>query len=122
MTEMDTEETCLIRTEKLVKAYKGRKVVREVEINVKAGEIVGLLGPNGAGKTTSFYMIVGLIRPSGGKVYFNGKNITRVPMYKRARMAMIGGRDRTRKDPVPPSRTGGLGIDQFAEKVIPRVV
>jgi len=88
MTEMDTEETYLIRTEKLVKAYKGRKVVREVEINVKAGEIVGLLGPNGAGKTTSFYMIVGLIRPSGGKVFFNGRNVTRVPMYKRARMGM----------------------------------
>jgi len=88
MTEMDTEETYLIRTEKLVKAYKGRKVVREVEINVKAGEIVGLLGPNGAGKTTSFYMIVGLIRPSGGKVFFNGRNVTHVPMYKRARMGM----------------------------------
>jgi len=88
MTEMDTEETYLIRTEKLVKAYKGRKVVREVEINVKAGEIVGLLGPNGAGKTTSFYMIVGLVRPSGGKVFFNGRNVTRVPMYKRARMGM----------------------------------
>ncbi len=88
MTEMDTEENYLIRTEKLVKAYKGRKVVREVEINVKAGEIVGLLGPNGAGKTTSFYMIVGLVRPSGGKVFFNGKNVTNVPMYKRARMGM----------------------------------
>jgi lipopolysaccharide export system ATP-binding protein len=88
MTEKDTEENCLIRTEKLAKAYKGRKVVREVEINVKAGEIVGLLGPNGAGKTTSFYMIVGLVRPSGGKVFFNGRNVTRVPMYKRARMGM----------------------------------
>jgi len=88
MTEMDKEETYLIRTEKLVKAYKGRKVVREVDINVKAGEIVGLLGPNGAGKTTSFYMIVGLVRPSGGKVFFNGKNVTGVPMYKRARMGM----------------------------------
>ena len=85
---MDTEEAYLIRTEKLVKAYKGRKVVREVEINVKAGEIVGLLGPNGAGKTTSFYMIVGLVRPSRGKVFFNGKNVTHVPMYKRARMGM----------------------------------
>jgi len=88
MTEMDKEDTYLIRTEKLVKAYKGRKVVREVDINVKAGEIVGLLGPNGAGKTTSFYMIVGLVRPSGGKVFFNGKNVSSVPMYKRARMGM----------------------------------
>ncbi|VGO14161.1 Lipopolysaccharide export system ATP-binding protein LptB [Pontiella desulfatans] len=85
---MATEETYLIRTEKLVKAYKGRKVVREVEINVKAGEIVGLLGPNGAGKTTSFYMIVGLVSPTSGKVFFNGKNVTRTPMFKRARMGM----------------------------------
>ncbi len=85
---MATEETYLIRTEKLVKAYKGRKVVREVDINVKAGEIVGLLGPNGAGKTTSFYMIVGLVRPTSGKVFFDGKNVTNTPMYKRARMGM----------------------------------
>ena len=85
---MATEDTYLIRTEKLVKAYKGRKVVREVEINVKAGEIVGLLGPNGAGKTTSFYMIVGLVRPTSGKVFFDGKNVTNTPMYKRARMGM----------------------------------
>lgn len=85
---MAAEETYLIETEKLAKAYKGRKVVREVEIKVKAGEIVGLLGPNGAGKTTSFYMIVGLVRPTSGKVFFNGKNVTSVPMYKRARMGM----------------------------------
>ena len=85
---MGEEATYLIQTEKLVKAYKGRKVVREVEINVKPGEIVGLLGPNGAGKTTSFYMIVGLVRPSAGKVFFNGKDVTSVPMYKRARMGM----------------------------------
>jgi lipopolysaccharide export system ATP-binding protein len=85
---MATEETYLIRTEKLVKAYKGRKVVREVDINVKAGEIVGLLGPNGAGKTTSFYMIVGLVKPTAGKVFFNGKNVTNTPMFKRARMGM----------------------------------
>jgi lipopolysaccharide export system ATP-binding protein len=85
---MGKEVTYLIQTEKLVKAYKGRKVVREVGINVKPGEIVGLLGPNGAGKTTSFYMIVGLVKPTAGKVYFNGKDVTRVPMYKRARMGM----------------------------------
>ena len=85
---MATEETYLIQTEKLVKSYKGREVVREVEIKVKAGEIVGLLGPNGAGKTTSFYMIVGLVKPTRGKVFFNGKNVTRTPMYKRARMGM----------------------------------
>ena len=85
---MASEETYLIRTEKLVKAYKGRKVVKEVEVNVRPGEIVGLLGPNGAGKTTTFYMIVGLVRPTSGKVFFNGKNVTNVPMYKRARMGM----------------------------------
>ncbi len=88
MTEMDKEKDCLIRTEKLVKAYKGRKVVREVDVNVKAGEIVGLLGPNGAGKTTTFYMIVGLVRPTEGRVFFNGSDVTNVPMYKRARMGM----------------------------------
>ncbi len=85
---MAEEETYLIRTERLVKAYKGRKVVQEVDVNVRPGEIVGLLGPNGAGKTTSFYMIVGLVRPTAGKVFFNGKNVTSVPMYKRARMGM----------------------------------
>lgn len=88
MTKMAVDETYLIQTEQLVKAYKGREVVREVAINVKPGEIVGLLGPNGAGKTTSFYMIVGLVRPTSGKVFFNGKNVTSVPMYKRARMGM----------------------------------
>ena len=88
MTNMAAEETYLIRTEKLVKAYKGREVVQEVDVNVRPGEIVGLLGPNGAGKTTSFYMIVGLVRPTSGKVFFNGKNVTSVPMYKRARMGM----------------------------------
>ena len=85
---MAAEETYLIQTERLVKAYKGRKVVQEVDINVRPGEIVGLLGPNGAGKTTSFYMIVGLVRPTAGKVFFNGKTVTSVPMYKRARMGM----------------------------------
>lgn len=81
-------ENYLIQTEALVKRYKGRAVVRDVEIHVKPGEIVGLLGPNGAGKTTSFYMIVGLVRPSSGKVFFNGRDVTSVPMYKRARMGM----------------------------------
>jgi len=85
---MAADETYLIQTEKLVKAYKGRKVVQGVEVNVKPGEIVGLLGPNGAGKTTSFYMIVGLVRPTAGKVFFKGKNVTSVPMFKRARMGM----------------------------------
>jgi len=73
-----------LRAEKLVKAYKGRKVVKDVSIELTRGEIVGLLGPNGAGKTTSFYMIVGFIKPNSGKIFLNEKEITKYPMYKRA--------------------------------------
>jgi len=82
------EETYLVRTEKLVKSYRGRTVVNEVDVNVRPGEIVGLLGPNGAGKTTTFYMVTGLIRPTSGQVWFKDRNISSVPMYKRARMGM----------------------------------
>jgi lipopolysaccharide export system ATP-binding protein len=82
------EETYLIRTEKLVKSYRGKRVVNEVDIHVRPGEIVGLLGPNGAGKTTTFYMVTGLIHPTAGEVYFKDRNISRVPMYKRARMGL----------------------------------
>jgi lipopolysaccharide export system ATP-binding protein len=82
------EETYLVRTEKLVKSYRGRTVVNEVDINVRPGEIVGLLGPNGAGKTTTFYMVVGLIHPTAGQVWFKDRNISTVPMYKRARMGL----------------------------------
>jgi lipopolysaccharide export system ATP-binding protein len=82
------DETYLIRTEKLVKSYRGRTVVNGVDVNVRAGEIVGLLGPNGAGKTTTFYMVTGLVRPTAGKVWFKDRNISTVPMYKRARMGM----------------------------------
>ena len=78
----------LVRTEKLVKSYRGKKVVNEVDVNVRSGEIVGLLGPNGAGKTTTFYMVTGLIHPTAGQVFFKDRNISRVPMYKRARMGM----------------------------------
>ena len=74
-----------IRSEDLLKIYKKRRVVNGVSISVSAGEIVGLLGPNGAGKTTTFYMITGLIRPNGGKIYMDDKDLTRLPMYKRAR-------------------------------------
>lgn len=74
-----------IRTENLVKEYGSRRVVKGVNINVSAGEIVGLLGPNGAGKTTSFYMIVGLVPSTEGRVFLNGKDVTAMPMYKRAR-------------------------------------
>ena len=78
----------LLRTDKLVKIYGGRAVVNGVDIHVRRGEVVGLLGPNGAGKTTSFYMIVGLVRPNSGKVIFRGQDVTRMPMFKRARAGM----------------------------------
>lgn len=78
----------LVRTEGLEKVYNQRKVVNGVDVNVNAGEIVGLLGPNGAGKTTSFYMTVGLVKPSAGKVFFKGHDVTHMPMYQRARMGM----------------------------------
>ena len=78
----------ILRTEGLVKIYKKRTVVNQVDINVRRGEIVGLLGPNGAGKTTSFYMIVGLVPPNAGRITFNGKDVTRLPMYQRARLGM----------------------------------
>lgn len=73
-----------LKAEGLVKAYKGREVVKSITVEVNQGEIVGLLGPNGAGKTTSFYMIVGLIKPNGGRIYLEGTEITNYPMYKRA--------------------------------------
>ena len=72
-------------TEEVGKAYGGRQVVRGVSLEIRQGEVVGLLGPNGAGKTTSFYMIVGLVRPDSGRVLTDGIDITRVPMYLRAR-------------------------------------
>lgn len=75
----------IIRTDKLVKTYTGRNVVDGVSINVEQGSIVGLLGPNGAGKTTTFYMIVGIERPDAGSVTLDGKDITAMPMYERAR-------------------------------------
>ena len=73
-----------LKAENLIKSYKGRKVVKGISVEVNQGEIVGLLGPNGAGKTTSFYMIVGLIKPNGGKIFLEGIDITKYPMYKRA--------------------------------------
>jgi len=78
----------LMRTERLVKKYGGRAVVNGVDVNVGRGEIVGLLGPNGAGKTTTFYMIVGLVLPASGRVFFDGADITSMPMYRRARQGM----------------------------------
>ena len=75
----------VLSAEGLVKVYRGRRVVNDVALRVAQGEIVGLLGPNGAGKTTTFYMLVGLIEPQVGKILLDGKNITSMPMYKRAR-------------------------------------
>lgn len=74
----------ILRAENLMKSYSGKKVVKDVSLQLKQGEIVGLLGPNGAGKTTTFYMIVGLIKSNSGKIYLNEKDITKFPMYKRA--------------------------------------
>jgi len=78
----------VFRGEGLTKVYGGRKVVNDVDLHVRQGEIVGLLGPNGAGKTTSFYMMVGLIAPNRGKVFLDDRNLTRVPMYRRARLGI----------------------------------
>lgn len=75
----------ILRSENLNKRYKKRLVVNNASIQVAQGEIVGLLGPNGAGKTTSFYMIVGLIKPDSGKIFLDDMDITRLPMYKRAK-------------------------------------
>ena len=77
-----------LRADGLTKVYQRRKVVNAVELEVRQGEIVGLLGPNGAGKTTTFYMIVGLISPNKGRVFLDDQDLTRVPMYKRARLGV----------------------------------
>jgi lipopolysaccharide export system ATP-binding protein len=82
------DESLKLHSKELVKSYRKRVVVDHVSINVHQGEIVGLLGPNGAGKTTTFYMFTGIIRPNSGKVFLNEKNITRKPMYQRARMGI----------------------------------
>lgn len=81
-------DSMILRTENLVKKYRNRTVVNQVSVEVKQGEIVGLLGPNGAGKTTSFYMIVGLIKPLSGKVFLEDREITDLPMYKRAQLGI----------------------------------
>ena len=78
----------IIGAENILKKYKNRVVVQDVSIHVKQGEIVGLLGPNGAGKTTSFYMIVGMIKPNGGRIYLDDLDITTEPMYRRAQLGI----------------------------------
>ena len=77
-----------LQTERLVKGYSGRPVVDGVDIRVRRGEIVGLLGPNGAGKTTTFAMMVGYVRPDGGRITLDGRDVTDVPMYRRARFGI----------------------------------
>ena len=82
------ENEVLLDARGLVKAYRGRRVVNDVNLKVSRGEVVGILGPNGAGKTTSFYMITGLIKPDAGVINFKGIDVSQQPMYVRARMGM----------------------------------
>jgi len=77
-----------LRSENLIKQYGSKKVVNDVSVEVNQGEIVGLLGPNGAGKTTTFYMCVGLVKPDKGKIFLDDKDITKLPMYKRAQFGI----------------------------------
>lgn len=86
--EKTAASTYTLESRNLEKSYKGRQVVNQVSIHINKGEIVGLLGPNGAGKTTTFYMIVGLVRPNAGEIVFNGCDITKYPVYKRARAGL----------------------------------
>ena len=88
MVSKTTDNKRTLYSKGLVKRYRKREVVSDVSIDVKQGEIVGLLGPNGAGKTTTFYMFVGLIDPNEGQIFMDDRNITDLPMYKRARMGI----------------------------------
>lgn len=75
----------ILKAERVTKSFNGRCVVKNVNLEVGGGEVVGLLGPNGAGKTTTFHMLVGFVRPDGGKVFLNGEDMTSTPIYQRAR-------------------------------------
>jgi lipopolysaccharide export system ATP-binding protein len=83
-----SEAVSSLEARHLRKAYGSRKVVHDVSVQVRKGEVVGLLGPNGAGKTTSFYMIVGLVRADGGQILIDGQDVTRSPMHRRARLGL----------------------------------
>ena len=85
MAQLDGKRSAVLRAEKLVKSFSGRRVVDEVSLEIKSGEILGLLGPNGAGKSTTFYMIVGRILPESGNVTLGGVSLSGMPMYRRAR-------------------------------------
>ncbi|MBK8012757.1 MAG: LPS export ABC transporter ATP-binding protein [Deltaproteobacteria bacterium] len=86
--EGESESGAALFADALVKSYRGRRVVDHVSFEVRPGEVVGLLGPNGAGKTTSFNMVVGLIRPDGGRVHLGGTDLTRCPIHRRARAGL----------------------------------
>jgi lipopolysaccharide export system ATP-binding protein len=88
MTDDSQQSGPILTTHNLVKKFKGRTVVSDVSLEVSPGEVVGLLGANGAGKTTTFSMVVGLLKPTRGTITFNGKNVTKYPMYKRAQAGM----------------------------------
>ena len=81
-------ESSLLEVRHLAKAYGGRKVVKDVSLNVRKGEVVGLLGPNGAGKTTSFYMVVGLVRSDAGDIFIDGRSVGHMPIHRRSRLGM----------------------------------
>jgi lipopolysaccharide export system ATP-binding protein len=83
-----TDTSKLLSVRHLAKSYKGRQVVRDVSLEMRAGQIVGLLGPNGAGKTTSFYMIIGLVKPDNGEVAINNHDVSKAPMHLRARRGL----------------------------------
>lgn len=88
ITQSQDDEQRILRADSLQKFYGKRQVVKSVSLKCRKGEIVGLLGPNGAGKTTTFYMLTGMIKPSAGKVFLKGDNVTKMPMYKKARKGL----------------------------------
>ena len=88
MTSEPVKEQAVLRGENLVKVYGRRRVVDDIAVTVKTGDIVGLLGPNGAGKTTTFYMMTGMIRPTQGDIYLDDRKLTTLPMFKRARLGI----------------------------------
>jgi len=86
--EVSGDGKAVLEARSVVKIYRGRRVVDEVSVQVSKGEVVGLLGPNGAGKTTTFYIVIGLVKADGGRVYLKGEDITTLPIYKRARLGI----------------------------------
>ncbi|MDH3998294.1 MAG: ATP-binding cassette domain-containing protein, partial [Desulfuromonadales bacterium] len=85
---MSRDQNHTLAARGLLKIYKRRQVVSNVDLELNSGEVVGLLGPNGAGKTTTFYMVVGLVKPDGGSVFLDDQELTELPMYRRARLGI----------------------------------